>query len=493
MDDRIKIPPGLPRSNPTESYWQESPADIASLRSTETLPEYADYVIVGSGISGAFIAYNILERKPGASVVMLEARTACSGATGRNGGHTKAASYRTFAHHASSLGTAEAIKIARLEHANIRATHAFAATHSISCESRPCDTVDIIYTQTAYDAGVKAVEEMQSSMSQEDIFEGAGKYGIHDAESTSKAFLMPTETRPESEKLSGSFSYEAGSISAYKFAIGVLKLCLAKGLNLQTNTPCNTISPCEDSSKGKWTIETPRGTIRTPTLILATNGYTGHLIPSLRSFLVPLRGQIAAHKPREFFRAFTGSQGLPTTYSFIYERGYDYMIQRPADEDIVGVPEDGKGDIIIGGGLGRLPEEGRMEFGETDDTVLNPTNSKYLKDCLEGYFGVCWSGPAPTGNTVKKEWTGIMGATSDGLPLVGAMPAGSGYEGVWLSAGFNGHGMVLCLKSAEALVKMVLGDEERELEWFPQSFRVSEERLEKKFGGLKDRKVESQS
>jgi len=85
MDKRAEIPPGLPRSNPTISYWQDPPEAIADFRSTEELPSTADYIIVGSGISGACIAHNVLERQQDARVVMLEARSACSGATGRNG------------------------------------------------------------------------------------------------------------------------------------------------------------------------------------------------------------------------------------------------------------------------------------------------------------------------------------------------------------------------------------------------------------------------
>jgi hypothetical protein len=85
MEERARIPVSLPRPNPTTSYWQESPDEIANLQSAKALPKYADYVIIGSGISGAAIAYNLLEKKPNSSVLMLEARQACSGATGRNG------------------------------------------------------------------------------------------------------------------------------------------------------------------------------------------------------------------------------------------------------------------------------------------------------------------------------------------------------------------------------------------------------------------------
>jgi FAD dependent oxidoreductase len=86
MDERAAIPPTLPRPNPTISSWQDPPDAIADLRSTPELPEAADVVIIGSGISGATIAFrlmNTLQRPE--NVVMLEARQACSGATGRNG------------------------------------------------------------------------------------------------------------------------------------------------------------------------------------------------------------------------------------------------------------------------------------------------------------------------------------------------------------------------------------------------------------------------
>lgn len=86
MQSRAAIPPTLPRANPTMSYWQEEPDEIANLQSTNNVPGTADIVIIGSGISGASIAYDLLSRDATTSeIVMFEARQACSGATGRNG------------------------------------------------------------------------------------------------------------------------------------------------------------------------------------------------------------------------------------------------------------------------------------------------------------------------------------------------------------------------------------------------------------------------
>ena len=87
MDERAKIPVLLPHANPTKALWQEPLAAMADLRSTKELPQEAEVVIIGSGITGAAVAWNLLTDmdSPLGSVVMLEARQACSGATGRNG------------------------------------------------------------------------------------------------------------------------------------------------------------------------------------------------------------------------------------------------------------------------------------------------------------------------------------------------------------------------------------------------------------------------
>ena len=58
-----------------------------SHRSTPELPQKCDIVIIGADYTGATIAYHLLDENEsaGPSMVILEAREACSGATGRNG------------------------------------------------------------------------------------------------------------------------------------------------------------------------------------------------------------------------------------------------------------------------------------------------------------------------------------------------------------------------------------------------------------------------
>lgn len=72
----------LPTPESTHSYWHHDPSlALLGHRTTQKLPSEADVVVIGSGITGAFAANTLVSK--GRSVLMLEAREACWGATGR--------------------------------------------------------------------------------------------------------------------------------------------------------------------------------------------------------------------------------------------------------------------------------------------------------------------------------------------------------------------------------------------------------------------------
>lgn len=82
---RDRQPCDLPSPKSTASFWHSEPsALLLGHRSTRNLPETADVVVIGSGMTGASVAHHLLtEGKEKVDVVMLEAREACWGATGR--------------------------------------------------------------------------------------------------------------------------------------------------------------------------------------------------------------------------------------------------------------------------------------------------------------------------------------------------------------------------------------------------------------------------
>jgi glycine/D-amino acid oxidase-like deaminating enzyme len=363
MEERGRIPVGPPVSNPLPSYWHNPKSSLASVVEPEAdaldVVQPYDYAILGSGISGTMIAFNLLKTDPNARIIMLEAREICSGATGRNGGHTKAASYRSYMQHVQELGKEEALKIARLEYANIVETYRMAEEMDLECESKLCDTVDVIYDKATFELGKVAIQALKADAGEGE--EEVGKMAWYDVyENLSRiehdfsvARTNGNATLVGKEEIAGAFRYLAGRIHAYRFTTGVLQHCVSQGLHVCANTPVHAIRPSTsptNDERSLWNVFTQYSTITTRKVIVATNGYTPHLLQELQGAIVPMRGQITAQRPGS---TTTLPCPLPTTYSFIYREGYEYMIPRPLS--------DGGQHIVIGGGLGRLPNAGASE------------------------------------------------------------------------------------------------------------------------------------
>lgn len=85
----LKPSPGqstLPTPNSTKSFWHSEPSEkLIGHCTTPELPAQADVVVIGSGISGSMAARELVLEGGGLDVVMIEAREACWGATGRVG------------------------------------------------------------------------------------------------------------------------------------------------------------------------------------------------------------------------------------------------------------------------------------------------------------------------------------------------------------------------------------------------------------------------
>lgn len=85
--------PSLPVENATTPFWRITPDKLDTHRTTEDLPTECDILIIGGGYAGISAAYHLLASEKAKSrkdqenlkVVLVEAREACSGASGRNG------------------------------------------------------------------------------------------------------------------------------------------------------------------------------------------------------------------------------------------------------------------------------------------------------------------------------------------------------------------------------------------------------------------------
>jgi gamma-glutamylputrescine oxidase len=164
-------------------------------------------------------------------------------------------------------------------------------------------------------------------------------------------------------------------------------------------------------------------------VVIATDGYTSGLLPQLDDAVQPIRGQVIVTEPLARIL-------YPRPH---YARhGFDYWQQTP----------DGR--LVLGG---RRDENLEGEF-TNEEAVTAPIQAE-----LEA-FAAELLGEEPR---IQHRWAGIFGSTEDQLPLVGRVP---GRKGVWVSAGYSGHGNVMGLACGELVAQAILGTPAPELEFF---------------------------
>ncbi|KAK3075793.1 hypothetical protein LTR53_000618 [Teratosphaeriaceae sp. CCFEE 6253] len=446
---------GLPSEVSSHSFWHSQPSPLLTAhRSTRNLPQTADVVVIGSGITGASAAHHLLTsskndtHSSGLKVVMLEAREACWGATGRNGGHCQPLLFESP--HDPSIG--------HFELRNFHALQDLIKEENIDCEFVAQPGVRSIYSQHHLDETIMALKTMEETApelhammrlvtSKEDL----ARYRIPTAEGA----LVTTV---------------AARMWPYKLVAHILSSLLTStelsgSLNLQTLTPVTAVTPAESNG---WTVSTPRGPIQAQKVILATNAYTSHLLPSFADLIVPCRGQMSALEP---LPSVSGDHRLKSSLGFLGDGLDDYLIQRPNERG---------GHLMFGGGRQHGPS-----IGVTDDSVVDPATAQYLRSRLVDALSL------PEGKAVEfkaaAEWSGIMGFSRDERPWVGPVPGVA--PGLFVSAGYTGHGMPNTWLCGKAVALMVLKSSEypADPEWavevaagevgLPASYRLTAERM----------------
>lgn len=476
---KLSADPGTPVLDPTVSFWQEPVLSFADQQSP-TLPQAADVVILGSGITAISTVQHLLRLDASLKIVILEARRVISGATGRNGGHIKAVPVADYALLKKELGKESAMKITRFRLAHL---DAFVKEAELLGEAGRAGLVRRVEACSGYyDKGVWEAAKANREEWLQDFPEERERWTIHEQEAELKVCLWIASrsmsagvrgwlTRHMQEmglvNAYGALRGPAGAAWPYRFVGAVLSKLLDSGqVIVEAHTPATGVSRTTSASH-PYQVESRRGIISTKHVIHCTNAFAAHLLPALRGKLYPLRGQMTVQSvPDEFPRA-----GAKRSWSTMWARGFDYITQSPGPD----------GCLYLGGGLLQGGLERDQDIGNTDDSQLSAQCLEHLeqvpgKALLHGQ-----------GARIDKKWTGIMGFTGDDLPLVdrlgshvsGRQECEVGSGGEWIAAGFNGYGMVHSWLSGKALASMVQGRDAEILDWFPRDeFACTEKRLQ---------------
>ncbi|KAF8177552.1 DAO-domain-containing protein [Mycena galopus ATCC 62051] len=437
------------------SYWLQGvrASPLLDHRTTKDLPPTADVVIIGSGMTGTMAAHELLTRpNPPKSIVILEAREMCSGATGRNAGHCKPDQYRGFAKYSKLLGEEQAKKLLEHEFENWSRVVKYIGQENVDCDLWVGDTFDV-------------------AMSQEVASRAAASYNAYKAYGGKVEHINYVSDPAEAEKISrlkgaqALWAWKASTFYPWKLVAHLMQKYLTKGLNLQTWTPVTSVTA--SLKTGLWDVNTARGTISTPTVVYATNAYTSAILPAFAKYIQP-----TAHMCNKVIppRAFAGSKALQNSYGVLAPGGL-YSINPRCNTDGVILfgganPNQGQLKAYLDADPNRLFDDSLGNFKPVTDAVNDLTSTAF-----EG-----WSGglPAP-GVGPEYSWSGIIGQSADSLPFVGKVPD---LPGQWICAGFHGHGMAHIFTCAPGLVTLMQGGTWSDT-GLPECLELTPERLAK--------------
>ncbi|KAK9372562.1 FAD dependent oxidoreductase [Lipomyces chichibuensis] len=486
--------PVLTPSSSRVSTWLDPPTKFSMFRTTSELPATADLAIIGSGFSGASVAYHTLRAYPALSIVMLEASDVCEGASGRNGGHLRPDFYTYASQITAKYGPEEALLLSKFERDNFEAVKRLIKEDGVDCETvEDGESWQVFLTQEEFDEALRELTMMRDLGGD-----------VHDIQ-----VYMRDEAIAVTgiQGCFGAIVSPGSPISPTKLVSHLIEQSLVRGLNLQSHTKVLsvTLNNCSDATPYSsdncaashseldefenvdmnslrivpknlsylHKITTSRGTLLANKVVHATNAYVDMLLsissnvrdttksPYDAVFVTPVRGHALEIAPVGMRRTLSLDPSHNIT-NMDFNRGGEYLIQRP------------NGNFVMGGGRRFGKGKGIESFNNktTAETEIDGSVDHYLRFffpqilCFDNsrylsppktIFGESDTNEAHSADyRIVKQWTGIMGFSTDEYPLVGKIPSFLDQGQEYCIAGFAGHGMPRIFLAAKALVRMIL-------------------------------------
>lgn len=219
-----------------------------------------------------------------------------------------------------------------------------------------------------------------------------------------------------------------------------------------------------------YKITTSEGDILANKIVHATNAYLDSLL-SISSDIIestktskdtvlvtPTRGHVIEIQPLGD-RRFFSLDPLHNITNMSFNNGGEYLIQRP------------NGNFVLGGGRRFGTGNGYESFSSSraGQEEIDADVDLYLRSfftqtlCFDNGRFLSPVSQSKEGNAIYSkqykivnQWTGIMGFSTDEIPLVGKVPSFVEQSQEYCIAGFTGHGMPRIFLSAKSLVKQIL-------------------------------------
>ena len=301
------------------------------------LPARADVVIVGSGYTGLHAA--IQTARAGRDTVVLEAGEPGGGCSTRNGGQISTSIKPSLEALTRRFGAERARAIRGEGVAALDWTEDFVRSEAIDCDFRRAGRFHGAHTPASYE---RLAREAELGMRREGI----------------EAFAVP---RAEQRGQLGSDLYHGGvvyprfaTLHPGRYHRGLLDAARAAGVRIVAGCRAERIDDARrggpGGGTGDVTVHSSLGAIRCRDLAIATNGYTGELLPWLQRRVIPIGSYVIATEelPAGTVDALFPSARIATdTRRVVYYYG----------------PTPDRRRVVFGG---------RVSTGETDPKISGP-------------------------------------------------------------------------------------------------------------------------
>ncbi len=357
-----------------------------------------DVIVVGGGIVGCSTAYWLRRQKPSLDVALVEARTLGAGASGRNAGFVLQGTAADYLSDVERYGERTARRLWHFTRANRDLMEKELQGQAFGWKSEGSLTV----------AGdVEEDERLQDSV------------GRLRAAGAPVVYLEPEQTnrRIHSTGLYGGLLVTTGAV--------VDPLRLVRHLAAKSSADVHTHLPVERlrwDDHGGVLLETPDQRLWSERVVLAVGPALPSLVPELPAVVRPVRAQMLATTPG-------ANQTIPVpVYS---HRGGFYIRQ------------DEHGHVLVGGG--------RHQHRQAEETPVDATTPA-VQATIERYLNTHF--PWTQELSIQQRWSGTMGFSPDGRPVVGPVPE---HPDSVFATGFTGHGMGYGFRMGRLLAQRVTG------------------------------------
>ena len=380
------------RPLPPSLWWHDPPQPHPVLASRAE----GDVIIVGGGISGVTLAWTLAAQD--VRVVLIDSGWVAGAASGRNAGFLMAGPAEPYAERVAMYGRPGAramLTAGRRNHERIRA---MIGELGLECEHRIRGSVRLARTTEEAEDQRASLPLLREDGSRSAEVPVADVVPAHMAGSFQAAFFDPDD----------------GELHPVRFLHGLAAAAATRGTQVFEHSP---VTGARWSPAG-WEVTAGAGTATARILVLATNAYAPRLCPVLEPLIRPRRGQMLSTAP-------LAHELVPRpTYA---HWGYQYWRQMPDRRLAIG----GWRDLDLDG-----------ETGYEDAT----------NDRIQGAIEAGLRELVPEGVAIEHRWSGIMGFSRDGRPLVGWLDAD---RHLAVCAGFTGHGMGLAAACTEGLADLL--------------------------------------